>query len=694
MDIVFDLWMLFKVAFVFVLFFILLPMRAIRFENDNNTLLDKVFISLIHSVLLTIVIVHILVFLRLYDIFSLLLAYFAVYVLYIRYRGKSWLAVLDAFGMGLVVSILDASEKESGFLRGFYYRAKVMLGKLNDRLKAGIKGFFLAPFFGLFPFAAATAAAYLRLKPAIFHAAYFYSDVYLHLIWTKYLGLNQIYYDGVYPYGYHAVLSTFTKLSFIDPYWILRYMGGIAGSLLVLSVYYFSFKMTKNRRAALLGLVVYGLIATELPSLVLRHTSALPQEFAAIFVLPGLYFFWMYISGREKVHLFLFIEALACCLFIHSYAAVYLLLWAAVMLLGAILYRKIKVEVMVNLFKYGLLAGLFSSLPLCLGYLLVGKFHQSSADFAREGMGGFGFIADLGEVLNAVFALENPFMRVVIPLFVIGSLYLLVGRKRIQDNSSKIAFFAILFSTNMMLILYVAASLGLSIISGADRTGAFFTMMLATYYVLCFHLLETIFKRAISFIEKGFKGLLTGGIILTLCLMSIYYYPPRELYFGAEEYDACAENYLKIKDDFPALDWTIVGPQEQLSQALGMGYHSDLIRFVQEYDNQEDEIIDFREDYSTQHIFVFTEKRPFYSEKEVSLSVSELELEPEGDDPYSQYYKTPEQRFILEAKAVKIMEEYRKSFPDTEIYYEDDSLRIYYIFNEEARSAEQEREAI
>src|SRR5690349_21457807 len=63
--------------FSFLLIFVWLPMLVIRFDEDDRGWIDKLFISLIHSTLFFIVVVHLLALVKLYESISLI----AVYIL-------------------------------------------------------------------------------------------------------------------------------------------------------------------------------------------------------------------------------------------------------------------------------------------------------------------------------------------------------------------------------------------------------------------------------------------------------------------------------------------------------------------------------------------------------------------------------------------------------------------------------------
>ena len=66
-------------------------------------------------------------------------------------------------------------------------------------------------------------SAIIRIHHSVTHYYYPSSDPYVHLKWVKSLGANQIYVDGVYPFGFEAIISALHTIINIDPYFILRF---------------------------------------------------------------------------------------------------------------------------------------------------------------------------------------------------------------------------------------------------------------------------------------------------------------------------------------------------------------------------------------------------------------------------------------------------------------------------------------
>lgn len=675
----YNLLMAAKVILLFTLFYIFIPAQIIRFKKEANQFLDKVFISLTHSTIITILIVHVLAFLKLYEFFSLVFCYLLSYIILVWLRGQSLSAVADAMGMKFVVNLLDLSEGRAGLIGEVKKGLKEWIRAQKDNVLQMIKKAIFNPFTGLLPVGILMAAAYIRFENPISHAAFSHIDSYVHLLWTKSIGSNEIYNDGIYPFGSHAVISSLAKITFIDPYWLCRFLGPLTGVLLVLSVYYFALRVTQSYAASLISLVVYGLVThAQFPAVVFRQTAALSQEFGAVFMLPGLYFFWLYIKTKKRSFLLLYAEALAITIMVHPYVTFYLTIWVAIMAVSAIVLKMFSLRDVANVTVYSILTGIVSLLPFGIGLLMGKEFFKDSAKYIQENISPGGFAGSSMKAFITNLVTHNPFLDISLPIVFLLIISLTIIRKREWALIS----LTVAGCSVIMYLLYRAPEFNLPVFTEPVRTGIFFSPMLAVLYASGFAVVERCFLKLPENLLQPIKGSLVKSISLILCIMVVYYYPPVKLYRGIEEYDAAAENYLNIRNKFPPLEWTVVGPQEQYAQTKGMGWHYQILRFVQNFNVKQAQDPQFQIPITTPHIFFYTEKRPLRLGREVTAADAEMELEPEGDDPFIQYYKTTSQRAILEAKAIRWMEAYKESHKGVTVFYEDDNMRIYHIYQE------------
>lgn len=673
-----------KIIIAFCLLYIIIPFFLIKPEPETDKLLDKVFISLTHSVFITIIIVHALAFMKLYETFSLLLCYFLVYLTISWGRSKSWLALADALGMKAVVHILNISENRTGVLGGFGNRFKVQLQGLGAFLKHTVMRSFREPFYGLLPIGVFLYAVYLRFNYAVTYASYTMSDCYEHLVWTKFIGANRMYVDGIYQYGYHAVMSPLDKLFFINPYWLIRFMGPLTGVLLLLSIYYGTLRITKNNAAGLITMVVFGLVTNPtFPIIFYRQATALPMEFASVFLLPGLYFLWLYFKTQKKSYLLLYAEVLAITVFSHAFAAMYFALWVGVMFILAVIFMRVGFKTILNFISYSFLAGIVGLFPVIIGLLRGDKFFAASFDFISSNIKTTTAIENANKAAQPIQIITgNYFLDIGLMLGLLICALVLI-KVLLRNKEDKVLTLTVAVCSLLNLALYRANELGLPTLTEKSRTGAFLAYLLAILYALGVSEIEKILPDFKIKALKIFKSVLFKGAILLICFSIIYFYPSTKYpYQNTMEYNAAAQNYLKIFYGFQPLDWTIIGPTEQFQEAYGRGYHVEILNLVKEHMPEEVSNPKFDFKIPTHDIFVYIEKKPLDSKRYFTAEDAAKQLEPDKGNPFLQYYLNREQRTIIEAKAYNIVEAYRKSHTGVSIYYEDDNLRIYHIYHE------------
>ena len=138
------------------------------------------------------------------------------------------------------------------------------------------------------------------------------------------------------------------------------------------------------------------------------------------------------------------------------------------------------------------------------------------------------------------------------------------------------------------------------------------------------------------------------------------------------EYDIAARKTLEIKNLFPRNSWTLAAPIEQLAEIYGSGWYEDLALFVEQY---AEKVADpqFQFPISGTDLFIFVEKIPFvtFADEPISLPNSIL-----SDRTY-RYYRSAAGRASLQFEALQMCEAYRKNHSDSQIYFENEELRIY-----------------
>jgi hypothetical protein len=122
----------------------------------------------------------------------------------------------------------------------------------------------------------------------------------------------------------------------------------------------------------------------------------------------------------------------------------------------------------------------------------------------------------------------------------------------------------------------------------------------------------------------------------------------------------------------------VAAPVEQLAETFGLGGHEDLAGFVEKYRSQVSSP-EFRFQDARENLFIYVEKRPFqiFSREPETVSFSVL------TDPTYRTYRSPGGRASLEAAALQLCESYRQYHSNTDVFFENEVLRIYHIHQQQ-----------
>ena len=545
------------------------------------------------------------------------------------------------------------------------------------------------------------ASLIVRLKYSVLHAAYPHIDMYLHLKWVKGIMSNDLFYNNeIYPKGMHSVYAAVAKLTFLDPYMLVRFIGPIIGTLIVLAVYHLAYKVTNNRYAALLSMTIYGLTDYGLtnlgffPSQIFRQAATMSQEFGMFFVLCGLGFLIEYIKEENKSMIYFYISCLFISFVTHSYAAMFLVLWSAIIILVGLCYKKITLRNIFSLATISILVILLTFVPLLIGSLSGAEFHKSSIVMITD-VSGFKFsLLNVQQYLKDILLPSDPYMYAVLVGIVLIPLIIIISTKRFTSFKKNL-FIAITLSTFATFLFVNIPSLFLNmklpLLFQRVRTGPFLCLLVPILIAQLVDLISDLISE--QKLEKGespklfvINRVLTLTSVAYVVLMIVLNFFPWNVFYKNIEYDAAAENYLSIKSDFfkdtRSLDWTIIGPDTQLAEVMGVGWHQDIYRFVREFSPDQLKKANFKLPIPTHNIFVFIEKKPMFSGQTISVQDAAKDLDPEGQDIFMQYYMEGNQRVIMEAKAWALVEAYKSSHKGVSVYYEDADMIIYKIYQE------------
>ncbi|AFZ35701.1 hypothetical protein Sta7437_2152 [Stanieria cyanosphaera PCC 7437] len=209
--------------------------------------------------------------------------------------------------------------------------------------------------------------------------------------------------------------------------------------------------------------------------------------------------------------------------------------------------------------------------------------------------------------------------------------------------------------------------------------------------------LFTIVANIVKILSQRWAETFCLAIILSLSINFLLPLPPNLTYV---EYDIAARKTLEIKTRFPSQTWTLVAPVEQLAEIYSYGWYQDLALFVEQYASQvagtppfngsacADCISavnqpEFRFPVSGKDLFILVEKIPFVTfTNEPSVVPDSILSERFAHllrDRTYRYYRSSAGRSSLEYEAWQMCETYFHNHPDSQIYYEDRELKIYWF---------------
>lgn len=668
--------MLFQFVFSFLLMYVLFPLIVVRFHKDDSGWIDKLFIVLTHSTLFYIIVVHAFVALRLYETFSVYFATLAGLVVADRFLNPNWPRIDRLKMMTTVYDVADGPGNWKKFLRN----------TANGIRTATVRGWqgatdHFRSHWAMWIAIAGTLgyAAYVRFRHSFEHLYFGSSDPYVHMRFTKYLSDNTLFGEGIYPYGYPAVISALHKFFNLDPYVTLRYIGPLGGMLLVLSVFFAVRKIIGSVYPAIfVGMFIYAVYAG-LPVFVWRQISALSMEYATVFLLPGIAFLicWLRNKGARPAYLILAGECLAIAVFMHAYTAftlviayvvVYLCFWRTAMTRKQIVWFSTVMTA----------SGIVGSMPLIVAFLTIPVGDLSYVEDNIQGTSQVDWSAWPQVFLNAD--------AVTLALLLAGAAFLVYrivaaarrrGRGERPRNEANAGAAATLLLFFVFFLIFEADSFGLPSVFPADRFGVSFALVAAAACGVAAYAAFAAAAKSLPLRARSWAQYVSVSLVAALVLVtgSVQSAPAGDRY----QYDDSVQVYLNIKRELPSMQWTIVSTQEENPFVFGYGFHWQLWEFARTIDSPEGKTLRF----DTPSVLVFVEKVPLGSDREVTEEeASEPFPEFNNTDLTDFYYRDVRNRRILQSKMFQWAERYMREHDNTTIFYDSPVLRVYRIQNE------------
>ena len=670
--------MLISFLFSYLLLFVWLPSFVIRYEPDSNGIFDKLFINLTHSTLFFIVVVHVLAAIRLLETLSLIGLTILCFILVSRFYSRSQSVSLS---LNLLTALFDLSEDRNRWK----LELKKMIGHFKEKIflwyRMIIQTFKSHPLLTLGFMLVFGAAMIDRLTYSFTHLSFASSDSYVHLGWSKYLSEMTFYLDGVYPYGFESIIAVLYRVFHLDMYVTVRFMGALSALLMTCSLVYVLLKMIGKDYATIL-ITVFVLfysasIMVHNEVILWRQLSALSMEYAAIFLMPGIAFIYLFFTNHKRIYLLLASECYAITVFIHPFVAAVLTI--AYVTIGLVFFKKLWVNrTFLKVAGYMIAAGIVGITPPIIGLLCGKPFHGSSINYVKGELSVAEQIHKLDTLLrfmqkDTLIALMCLFTA----LYAIGCFITGFLKSTNRQPAHKPLLFAGLFVVAMVVML-LAPDLGLPSIVAVDRQPVFLTMANALLFgVISGYLAGKIrkdgWRRKIQFVV---------GVCIVLLIM---WFPGQKAQFppgDQHQYDEAVRAYLDIKKSYPLLLWDIISPVDELGMIKGYGFHTELWEFVRDLDDPGMRTIRF----TTPYVFLFVEKVPIdimgSDFRPIAFEDAAKPFPVATDSNLTEFYYGShiENRRILEAKAYYWAEEYLKTHQEMKVYMETERYKIYEVY--------------
>ncbi|MBP1154244.1 MULTISPECIES: hypothetical protein [unclassified Paenibacillus] len=663
---------LLKFLFSYFLLFYIIPSLVVPLDEDHKGKLDRWVISMIHSHFFIILIVHLFALSKLYETISLYVAVAIAFTLLAKRKIKSGEVTL---GRKQLVRLLDLTDNRDELKRKLLAKWMETKGDMRSGFKQGLQVFLSSPIAWAGTILSLVLCGYVRFGHSIEHAYYGASDPYVHLKWVKALSANILYIDGVYPYGFEAVIAALNKFYLLDPYYIVRFIGPLAGVLILITLYYVLRKYDPNDMMAIF--VTMAIIAASswlFGGYLWRQMSALSMEYGILFFFPGIHFLIEYFRKGRPASLFLAAECMVLTLFIHPYVAVCTgAAYIVVFLFHA--DKVIRSGSFLKLVIIFLLAGGIGVMPLVLGVLSGLEFHETSIDFVRDSVNLGGDEFRTWSKLWEGYSTNHFILVFLVSIGVLGILVVAGMLLRFLHRGSVLLTSDWRMNSVYLLLgllffgMYQADHLGLPVFIPEYRLEIFFIIVAAV-------VIARTLSQIVAFIQNRFVSEAIKLVASVLILMFFFSNAGYALPLGNRyQYEEAVQAYIKIRNEFPHQEWTIISPIEEYPMVLGYGWHTNLWEFAKGITEKDEKAGSF----PTNYVFLFVEKIPLDTNREVTEEDAEQPFPANVGARLDDYYRIKENRIAIQARAYYWAEAYRKTNSHMQIFSDSPNMRVYLI---------------
>ena len=574
--------------------------------------------------------------------------------------------------------------------------------------------------------------AFVRCNNAVTQNFFGTSDLYVHTEWVAQMVGGNIFANGVYPFGMHNIVLAMNQLFGINLPLLMRFLGGIFGILILLSLYLLLTRLFKSDFAVAVGYIFYVASKYIGPMGYERQSLALPQEVGMIFLCLCGVFFVDYLREKKMKDLVLLVMAFSLTISCHFYITIFALILLFCIFLVHIKYI-IREKIFLRLVIALVISSVSAALPLVL-FNLSGirwepsmewaasimkkteeeepKEEELSDELAAEPESAHAALASpeekirrspietvmhVSEAFGANIGNNPPLQQKIFIVYSCLTLILLFYAliflliKKQQEYAKFLV--AACFYCGTLVILVFAQILGLFSLFQISRLFIFYAYSMGILVGGVAEILVTPFTY-VKFLRKP-------GAVLAFLATGLYVWNFSQIGMQMPgstvqvQYDGAIAAYYKIVNNFEDLKWTVITTVDELCMVRNLGWHYEVCTLVYEL---ADQTYGKKITIPGNDLFFFIEKRPirpyrirwndmeggykFEPEEPVSMEYASKSIMDIKDtlELKSEIYTNYEYRKVVMSKAYYWMQEYMKYFPsEISVFYEDDDFIAYHL---------------
>lgn len=526
-------------------------------------------------------------------------------------------------------------------------------------------------------------------------------DEEVHLYWIQSMLSGNIYPSGVYPHGFHNIVSAISVSFNIRANSIIGVFGIMNVALLLIMLYILLKKVISFKPAALLGIVVFTFLNLFNIEAISRFQYAIPQEYGMVVLVPMILFLLAYIENRKLSDLLMFGLSFALTIVFHFYVTVIAFMICLAIGLTFVV-RIFKKKLFLKIIITGLLSTCLGFLPILTGMAL-GYPLEQSIGWASSVISGDVYGDDDEAEYYEIKTPLNVFKREIKKhaFNELGIFYLFLGilavawlyniYRKFKEPDNKLTMYQLAMIHMFLIFIFLMASRALKIptIMETKRLVIFFAYFSSFIVALPFDLIYRFFDRLkMSYVIALFMLAITPLVVLTLTDYDLLREKPNFYYFQTRGAMFVNDH---IMDKYPDNKWTVVSPVNDLSALMNKGFHYELLDLVLEQEGYEPDI---QIEIPTKYVFIYIEKRPinyygfrfFEDDPEITkrphVTYEDASLTIDNSLTKEEVYS--QQRNVVMAKAYYWAKQYQKFFPhEMLVYYEDDEIIVYRVTQNE-----------